>query len=534
MPTMSLTSVDWLIGVTALGFTIVLGLYLAYRTHSGRDSAGFFLAGRTMVWPVIGASLFATNIGAEHLVGLSGDCYRYGLKAGAIEVCALCLGIGAAYLFPYFLKNRIYTIPQFLALRYGEKSRLFFAGFSIFIAIVHKLALALFAGALVLKSLLGLDVMTTVIVMGAVAAIITICGGFAAVTYTDALQSCIMILGCTIMLLVGLDQVGGWASLVDRAGTAMSIHAPYDDPDFPFWGIVAASFYAGIFYWSFDQTNVQRVLGARDLHQARWGVMFAVFLKLSVIFIVAVPGVIVFVLHPDLDDPRMTFVTLLNHLLPSGIRGLVLAALVAALISSLDSALNSVATVTTRDFALHFRPDMSEKSQVLVGRVAIVVCTILGIGATYMVYKAEEGVYRYFQALGATIFPAVTPAILFGILSRRVTTKGAFVSFLVGCVVSGIYLTDEWMNPETAERVFPWLHLTLTEAYSYRGLWGFILVTIVLFAVSARTQKDPPEKLEMTTVDWSQKREAFAGISDWRLHFALLTVLTIAIYAWLW
>ena len=216
------------------------------------------------------------------------------------------------------------------------------------------------------------------------------------------------------------------------------------------------------------------------------------------------------------------------------VTGVLVAALISSLNSSLNSALNSVATVTTRDFALHFRPDMSEKSQVLVGRVAIVVCTIFGIGATYMVYKAEEGVYRYFQALGATIFPAVTPAILFGILSRRVTTKGAFVSFLFGCVVSGIYLTDTWMDPDTAERVFPWLHLTLTEAYSYRGLWGFILVTIVLFTVSAMTQKDPPEKLERTTVDWSRKREAFAGISDWRLHFALLTVLTIAIYAWLW
>ncbi len=432
---MSLTAADWMIGSAALGFTLVLGLYLAFRSHSGRDSAGFFLAGRSMRWPVIGASLFATNIGAEHLVGLSGDCYRYGLKAGAIEVSALCLGIGAAYIFPYYLSNQIYTIPQFLELRYGEKSRLFFAAFSIFIAIVHKLALALFAGALVLRSVLGLDVMTTVVVMGAVAAIITICGGFAAVTYTDALQSVIMILGCTVMLFIGLDQVGGWFSLVERAGGAMSIHAPYDDPNFPFWGIVAASFYAGIFYWSFDQTNVQRVLGARDLHQARWGVMFAVFLKLSVIFIVAVPGIIIYVLHPGLEDPKLTFVTLLNELLPSGIRGLVLAALIAALISSLDSALNSVATLTTRDFALHLRPGLSEKAQVLVGRAAIVVCTLLGIGATYMVYKSEEGVYRYFQALGATIFPAVTPAILFGILSRRVTTRAG-----------GLCLFPDWMH----------------------------------------------------------------------------------------
>ena len=404
-----LTSADWLICCLTLGFTVVLGLYLAMRAHSGENSANFFLAGRSMIWPVIGGSLFATNIGAEHLVGLSGDCYRYGLKAGTIEVCALSLGFGAAYLFPYYLKNQIFTIPQFLELRFGVKSRLFFAGFTLFVSIVMKLALALFAGALVMKSLLGMDVMTTVFIMGAVAAAITILGGFAAVTYTDALQSIIMIVGCTVMLFIGLDQVGGWSELVNSEPAHMSIHGAYDDPNFPFWGIVAASFWAGMFYWCFDQTNVQRVLGARDLPQARWGVMLAIFLKLSVIFIVAVPGVIVFVLYPDIGDSKLTFVTLLNKLLPNGMRGLVLAALIAALISSLDSVLNSISTITVRDFGLFLNPDLSEKQQVFIGRASIIAGTLLGIAATYMVYTSEEGVYRYFQALAAIIFSVVTP-----------------------------------------------------------------------------------------------------------------------------
>ena len=529
-----LTRADWLICCLTLGLTVALGLYLAMRAHSGENSANFFLAGRSMIWPVIGGSLFATNIGAEHLVGLSGDCYRYGLKAGAIEVCALVLGFGAAYLFPYYLKNEIFTIPQFLELRFGVKSRLVFAGFTLFVSIVMKLALALFAGALVMKSLLGMDVMTTVFIMGAVAAAITILGGFAAVTYTDGLQSIIMIVGGTVMLFIGLDQVGGWSELVNSEPVQMSIHGAYDDPNFPFWGIVAASFYAGMFYWCFDQTNVQRVLGARDLPQARWGVMLAIFLKLSVIFIVAVPGVIAFVLYPDIGDSKLTFVTLLNKLLPSGIRGLVLAALIAALISSLDSVLNAISTITVRDFGLFLNPDLSEKQQVFIGRASIIAGTLLGIAATYMVYTSEEGVYRYFQALAAIIFSAVTPAILFGILSRRVTTRGALVSFVFGCLVSGLYLVDEWLDAATAKATFPWLHMTFTEAYSYRGAWNFLAVTAVLFTASALTQKDPPEKLEKTTVDWTEKREAFQGLTDWRLHFSVLTVLTIAIYAWLW
>lgn len=531
---LTLTVADWIIGICVLGGSIAIGLFLAIRADSGKDSVSFFLAGRKMIWPVIGGSLFATNIGAEHLVGMSGDCYRYGLCAGTIEVCGLCLGVAAAFIFPYYLRNQIFTIPQFLELRFGIRARLFFAGFSLFISIMMKLALCLFAGALVLQSLLGLDVMTTVVVMGICAAAITILGGFAAVAYTDSLQSCIMIFGCTIMLFIGLDKVGGWNALVAQAPQAMSIHAPYDHPDFPFWGIIAASFYAGIFYWGLDQTNVQRVLGAKNLHHARWGVMLAIFLKLSAIFIFAVPGVIAFVLFPGLEEPKMTFVTLLNELLPSGLRGLVLAALVAAIISSLDSVLNSISTIATRDFGLYFRPNLGERSQVLLGRLSIIVCTGLGIGAAYLAYQTPGGVYRYFQSLGAVVFMAVTPAILFGILSRKVTTKGALVSVIVGCILSGIFLADEWMGPELGQKTFPWLHTTLTNAYSYRGGWGFLCVTIVLFVTSAFTKKDSMEKLEKTTVDWSQRKEPFAGLSDWRLHFAILTILTIAIYAWLW
>ena len=530
----TLTGADWIIGLFVLSTTIALGLYLSMRSQSGGNSENFFLAGRRMIWPIVGGSLFATNIGAEHLVGMSGDCYRYGLRAGTIEVCALCLGVAAAFLFPYYLRNKIFTIPQFLELRYGHKARLFFAGFTLFISIMMKLALCLFAGALVLQSLLGLDVMTTVFIMGIIAAVITIIGGLAAVAYTDSLQTCLMILGCTIMLFIGLDKVGGWNQLVEKAGQAMSIHGPHDDPDFPFWGIVAASFYAGIFYWGLDQTNVQRVLSAKNLHHARWGVMLAIFLKLFAIFIFAVPGVIAFVLYPGLEEPKLTFVTLLNQLLPSGLRGLVLAALVAAIISSLDSVLNSISTITVRDFGLNFWPDMSEKMQVLWGRVSIFVCTGLGIGAAYLVYRTPGGVYRYFQTLGAITFMAVTPAILFGIMSRKVTTKGAMISVIIGCVTSSIFLADEWMGPELGQRIFPWLHTTLTTAYSYRGGWGFLFITLVLFVASAFTKKDPPEKLEGTTVDWKKKIESFEGLRDWRLHFAILTILTIAIYAWLW
>jgi len=261
--------------------------------------------------------------------------------------------------------------------------------------------------------------------------------------------------------------------------------------------------------------------------------MFAIFLKLSVIFIFALPGVIAFVLYPG-HDPRMTFAVLLSELMPSGLRGLILAALIAAIVSSLDGVMNSISTLVVRDFVLRFHTGIRERTHVLLGRLTILFSMMLGIGAAYLVYITPGGVYKYFQTLGAYLFIPITPAIVFGIMSRRVTVRGAAVSVIVGVICSAFFLADEFMGPVRGAEVFPWLHTDLTTAYSYRGLWGFLLITAVLFGVSALTEKTAPEKLEKTTVDWSIPGEPFAGWSDWRLHFAGLTVLTAALYAVLW
>src|SRR5665811_1942990 len=312
---------------------------MAYLKKAGKDSVSFFLGGRSIKWPVIGASLFATNIGAEHLVGLSGDSYRYGLSAGSVELtCAITLGFACAILFPYYMKNKIYTIPEFLELRYNRRARTFFSGLMLVISVMTKLAFTLFAGALVLNSILGWDVMTTAFYIGIAVAVFTIIGGFTAVAYSDVIQVVLMIGGAAIMLFIGMDKVGGWHGLMEKVPEMMTISAPYDDPVYPFWGILATAFYAGIFYWGIDQVNVQRVLSAPDIKQARWGSMFAVFLKLFPIFLFALPGVIAFALFPGElqgDATKQTFVLLLNKLLPSGLRGLLMASLLAAMITSL-------------------------------------------------------------------------------------------------------------------------------------------------------------------------------------------------------
>jgi solute:Na+ symporter, SSS family len=329
--------------------------------------------------------------------------------------------------------------------------------------------------------------------------------------------------------------VHGWDGLMSKVPEMMSIARPGDQV-YPFWGILATAFYAGIFYWGIDQVNVQRVLAAPDLKQARWGAMFAVVLKLLPIFIFALPGVIAYALFPGQlvgDATKQTFVMLLNNLLPSGLRGLLLASLMAALITSLIAVLNSVSTLVVRDFILEFKPALPEKKQVSLGRYIILIVSFLGIAAAYLVYKNEEGLYKYLQTITAYLIIPVFPAIFFGIVSKRVTLKGAAVSVLFGVILATIFVIDQFIGPETGKAVFPMLHHKLTLNFGYRGFWAEIAVTGVLFAVSAFTEKTAPEKLQKTTINYSDKISKFEGISDWRLYLGILSIITLFLYIWL-
>ena len=532
---LSLSILDWIICFIVVVGCLGFGLYMAHIKNSGGNSANFFLGGRSIKWPVVGASLFATNIGAEHLIGLSGDSYRYGLAAGSVELTtAITLGFACAMLFPYYMKNKVFTIPEFLEIRYNRRARTLFSCLMLIISIMTKLAFTLFAGALVLKSILGWDIMITVFWIGILVAIFTIIGGFTAVAYTESIQVCILLVGALVMVFFGMDKVGGWDALMANVPDRMSIGHPAEDP-YSFWGILFTAFYAGIFYWGIDQVNVQRALAAKDIRHARWGAMFASALKLLPIFIFALPGVIAFALYPGMEGEasQQTFVWMINNLLPSGLKGLLLASLMAALVTSLIAVLNSVSTLIVRDFVLEFRPDVSEKNQVYLGRICIILVTLLGVAAAYLVHKNDEGLYKYLQTITSYLVIPIFPAIFFGICSKKVTLKGAAASVVVGVIIATVFVIDQIMSAETASNTFPFLHLKYTTHFGFRGLWAEILITCVLFGVSAFTQKTAPEKLEKTTVIYSGKIANFEGWKDWRLHLAVLSAITISIWIWL-
>jgi SSS family solute:Na+ symporter len=540
---LNLTSVDWIVCIAALAVNVMLGLYLGLRGRRKADSSSFFLAGRKLTWPIVGASLFSTNIGAEHLVGLSGDSYRYGLIAGTVELATvISLGITVALLLPYYVRNKVFTIPEFLELRYRPEARMCFSGLMVFICVVTKMAFTMYAGALVMHAVMGWGVMQSVLIMGVTTAIITMIGGFGVVAYTDAIHTPIMIVGSGIILFTGLHKIGGWGALCEAVQhspvpNAMHIHGAWNDPIYPFWGIMLAAAGAGAFYWGMDQVNVQRLLGARDLKQARWGAMFAALLKLTPVFIFALPGVIALALYPNLNarDSRDTFVWILENLLPTGIRGYVLAALLGAVLCSTIAVMNSISTLAVRDFILRFRPQTSEAEQVRFGRLAIVAAMFLGMGAAAVIAWQPEGIYKYLQTMSIYLSMPLIPAIAFGILSKRVTFAGAAASFLSGIVICAIYVIDELLpDKAVAANIFPLLHHPITLNYTYRGFWGMLLITVILFTVSAFTKKTDPAKLQQTTVNWGGKIEPFQGFSDWRLHLTVLGITTVLAYWWLW
>jgi len=336
--------------------------------------------------------------------------------------------------------------------------------------------------------------------------------------------------------IIGLIKAGGWAGLQAKVPEMMHIAKPVTDPNFPFWGVIITSFAAGTFYWGMDQVNVQRLLGAPNLRQARWGAMFSTVLKLLPVFIFAMPGVICAALYPG-QEPKTTFITFLNRILPSGLRGMVLAALLAALISSILSVMNSTSTLVVKDFIVRSRPKTSEKAQVFWGRVAIVVITCLGISAAYLVYKNQEGLYKYLQAMSMFLVMPLFPGIFFGVTSKRVTVAGAMASFAAGFAVAALYVTDQIVGmingPAAAKAAFPFLHYTMTENYTWRGVWGTLVIIAVLFLVSAFTEKSPAEKLATTTFNWKAKWEPFEGWKDWRLQLGVLSLITIGIYWWM-
>jgi SSS family solute:Na+ symporter len=467
--------------VIAAYFIGIVGIGLwASRKQKGHDSDSYFRAGGTLTWPMIGLALFSTNISSIHMVGFAGEGYRTGLAYGNFEWMAPFLLIVLALFFaPFYLKSQVTTLPDFLERRYCSTCRNWLAGLSIISAVFIHIGFTLYTGALVIKALFGIPIMTSIIAAAVLTGIYTVVGGLVAVVVTGALQTIILLAGSIILTVIAYIKIGGWGGLTQYIEPIkLTILRPSDDPANLSWYSVFLGYpVIGLWYWCADQTIVQRVLGAKDSNHARTGPLFAGFLKILPVFIFFLPGTIYLAMvnrgdFAPLDTPDDCFSMAIQNLLPTGVTGLMAAALLAALMSTVSGALNSIATLVSYDLYKQWKPNASDKQMVLIGRVATVVCMVVAI--LWSKYIGQfESVYKGCVDLICYIAPPITTVFIFGVFWRRASNKAAIWTMAAGSFMGlGVFIID-WND------YFGWSMPGLLA-----GFYLFCICSLIMFGIS--------------------------------------------------
>ncbi|HEX2191415.1 MAG TPA: sodium:solute symporter [Longimicrobiaceae bacterium] len=536
-----LTTLDWV--VIGLYFVIVFAgaVWATRRERSDREtSTDYFLAGRNTGWFVIGASLFSSNIGSEHLVGLAGTGAASGVAVAQFEILAAFVLLLLGYVFtPFYLRSGVFTMPEFLERRYSPAARWYLAVISIVGYVLTKISVTIFAGGVVFETVMGIDFWTGALIVVVATGIYTVLGGLMAVLVTDMLQMFVLIAGAVAVLFFGLEAVGGWGTLREVAGPAFwDMWRPASDPDFPWTGILFGAPILGIWYWCTDQFIVQRVLAARNLTEARRGTQFAGFLKLLPLFIFVIPGVIAYALvqqgRLELAAPDQALPALVRSLLPVGMRGLVVAGLLAALMSSLSSVFNSTSTLVTWDVYKKLHPGASEQRLVWVGRISTGVLVLFGLAWIPLMQLVSGTLYTYIQSVQAYIAPPIAAVFLLGLLWRRLNAAGAMACLLTGFVLGMARLVAE-INKGSLDG---WLFAYADVNFLHFAALLFVACSIVLAAVSLATAPPPREKVEGLTFGTATGEAAVeAGIdgSTRRGDWALTGLLVLCVAAiWLY
>jgi SSS family solute:Na+ symporter len=484
------------LAIIGIYFLIVfaIGLYFARKERTSTD---YFLASRDIGWFFIGASLFVSNISTEHFIGLSGTGASSGLAVGHFEwlACLILLILGWVFV-PFYLRSNVFTMPEFLERRFNRSCAVYLAGISIIAYIFTKISVQLYAASVVLERVAGWSLWKTAVVLVIATGIYTIAGGLAAVIYTDTVQTLILITGACALTVIGLHRVGGLEHLRTMVPEGyFHMIKPSSDPQFPWTGIFFGAPILGIWYWCTDQVIVQRVLSARDEGHAKAGTIFAGFLKILPVFMLVLPGIIAFALFPDqVVKPDFAYPTLVLNLLPTGLVGLVMAALLAAVMGAMSSVFNSASTLVTLDFYKKIRPESSESQLVNFGRVATGFMVLLGLLWVPFIHLISSQLYIYLQSVQAYISPPIASCFVLGILWTRLNGTGAISSLLTGFVLGAVRFVTELMAAQGTE-FGPAMNWLVKMNFLHYAIFMFVVCSIVLVVVSLMTPAPERRKL---------------------------------------
>ena len=548
-----ISSLDyWDIAIILIYFGIILWIaQWASKSKSDSGSAvDYFLAGKNSGWLVIGASLFASNIGSEIILGVSGAGARGNMPMANFEIIAALVLILLGWVFvPFYLRTGVYTMPEFLEKRYSKACRNYLSVISILAYVITKISLIIFAGALVFETI-GISFWTGAIVTVVATGFYTVLGGLKAVIYTDMVQAFILLLGTIAVTLFGLHAVGGWDEMIQiitiasqdsqnpPVGDFFNLWRPSTDTEYPWTGMLFGAPILGVWYWCTDQYIVQRTLSAKDVNNARKGALFAGYLKLLPVFIFFIPGVIAYALLQkgdisfSIENADQALPAMINGFLPTGLKGLAIAGLLAALMSSLSSAFNSSSTLLTIDFYQKYRPKASQKDLVRFGQIATVVLVLISLGwIPFMKSLMGGGIFHYLQSVQAYISPPIAAVFLFGLLYKWINATGAIVSLWVGFIIGVLRLVLEFMSNEgtitVAEDTL--LGQFLGINFLHFALFLFLFCALVLMVVSKMGQAQSPEFLELVTFQKRTVGVKFKWSSD-----SILTIILIVAVLSLW
>jgi SSS family solute:Na+ symporter len=571
-----LQPLDWIL--IAMYFGIILGIVWWSSKKLKKTSESYFLAGRELGWFIVGASIFASNIGSEHLVGLAASGTTDGVALAHYELHAWCLLVLGWVMVPFYMRSKVFTMPEFLERRFSPQSRTFLSVISLVAYILTKIAVGIFAGGIVFSVLLpemnlfGLDSfwvgsLLVVVITG----LYTIIGGMEAVAYTEALQTIILIVGSALVTLFGLQALGGWSELRSIVPSEMfnlwkplvphgveatwapvrtSTHmAWYFNDNYPWIGMLFCAPIIGLWYWCTDQYIVQRTLIAPNEQQARRGAIAAAFFKLTPVFIFIIPGIICYALAtsgkiPALqqaildangkvirDNAQQAFPLMVAYVLPVGIRGIVVAGLLAALMSSLAGAFNACATLFTIDFYARLRPQTSQARLVWVGRSATAIMVLIGI-LWIPVIKGGKGLYDYLQGMQAYLAPPIFVVFFFGVFWKRLNAKGCMAALIVGFTLGIARLAIDTPVKmvegfKYAEGSFLWVINNIF--FQYYSLVILIISAGVMIAVSYMSEAPSLVKisgLTYGTVTEEHRRESRAS---WDARDVVSSVLVLVL-----
>jgi solute:Na+ symporter, SSS family len=532
------------LAIIGVYFLVVFGIGF-YFSRKERTSEEYFLAGRDIGWFFIGASLFVSNISTEHFIGLSGTGASSGMAVGHFEwlACLILLILGWVFV-PFYLRSNVFTMPQFLERRFNRQCAVYLAGISIIAYIFTKISVQLYAASVVLERVAGWSLWKTAVVLVIATGVYTIAGGLAAVIYTDTVQTLILIAGAAALTIIGLHRVGGFEHLRTMVPPSyFHMMKPASDAQFPWTGIFFGAPILGIWYWCTDQVIVQRVLSARDEGHAKAGTIFAGFLKILPVFLLVLPGIIAFALFPDqVVKPDYAYPTLVLNLLPVGLVGLVMAALLAAVMGAMSSVFNSASTLVTLDFYKKIRPQANEHQLVMFGRIATGGMVLLGLLWVPFIHLLSAQLYIYLQSVQAYISPPIASCFIIGILWPRVNGQGAISSLLTGFVLGATRFVFEVLD-KTRHYDSGAIRWLVDMNFLHYAIFMFVVCTVVLVGVSFMYPAPDRKKLAGLTFATVGEKMDIEGVErvslarETRTEYltnVALTCLLLAVVVGLW